>query len=102
MSVISRRELLQIAAGVTAARATRAPAQADTHPTSANGALPDDSKVNWRLAALVESYPWTNASTPPPLADGQSFEVRLPQASWRVNAIWRSSRSRRACPQRRS
>jgi uncharacterized protein len=49
-------------------------------PTSANGALPDDSKVNWRLAALVESYPRTNASTPPPLADGQSFEVRLPQA----------------------
>jgi len=40
-------------------------------PTSANGALPDDSKVNWRLAALVESYPRTNASTPPPLADGQ-------------------------------
>src|SRR5580704_8046835 len=31
MSVISRRELLQIAAGVTAAGATRAPAQADTH-----------------------------------------------------------------------
>jgi hypothetical protein len=49
-------------------------------PTSANGALPDDSKVNWRLAALVESYPRTSASTPPPLADGQSFEVRLPQA----------------------
>ena len=49
-------------------------------PTSANGALPDDSKVNWKLAALVESYPRTNASTPPPLAGGQSFEVRLPQA----------------------
>lgn len=49
-------------------------------PTSANGALPDDSKVTWRLAALVESYPRTNGSTPPPLADGQSFEVRLPQA----------------------
>jgi uncharacterized protein len=49
-------------------------------PTSANGALADDSKVNWRLAALVESYPRTNASTPPPLADGQLFEVRLPQA----------------------
>jgi uncharacterized protein len=48
--------------------------------TSANGALPDDSKVNWRLAALVEAYPRTNASTPPLLADGQSFEVRLPQA----------------------
>ena len=31
MSVISRRELLQIAAGVAAAGATRAPAQADTH-----------------------------------------------------------------------
>jgi DUF1680 family protein len=49
-------------------------------PTSANEALPDDSKVNWRLAALVESYPRTNGSTPPPLADGQLFEVRLPQA----------------------
>jgi hypothetical protein len=49
-------------------------------PTSANGALPDDSRVNWRVAALVESYPRTSGSTPPPLADGQLFEVRLPQA----------------------
>jgi hypothetical protein len=49
-------------------------------PTSSNGALPDESKVNWKLAALIESYPRTNASTPPALADGQSFEVRLPQA----------------------
>ena len=49
-------------------------------PTSSNGALPDESKVNWKLAALIESYPRTSASTPPALADGQSFEVRLPQA----------------------
>jgi hypothetical protein len=49
-------------------------------PTSANGALPDDRKVNWRVAGLVGSYPRTNRSTPPPLADGQLFEVRLAEA----------------------
>ena len=49
-------------------------------PTSSNGALPDESRVNWQLAALIESYPRTNASTPPALANGQLFEVRLPQA----------------------
>lgn len=49
-------------------------------PTSANEAVPDDSKVTWKVAALVESYPRTDGSTPPPLVDGQAFEVRLPQA----------------------
>jgi hypothetical protein len=49
-------------------------------PTSSNGALADDGKVKWQVAGLIESYPRTNASTPPALANGQSFEVRLPQA----------------------
>ena len=48
-------------------------------PTSANGAVPDDTKVRWELAAVLEQYPRTNASTPPSLADGEVFEVRLPQ-----------------------
>jgi DUF1680 family protein len=48
-------------------------------PTSANHALLDDSKVRWETAGLLERYPRTNALTPPPLADGQLFEVRLPR-----------------------
>ena len=48
-------------------------------PTSSNDALLDDSKVHWELAAVLEDYPRTNAATPPPLADGQLFEVRLPR-----------------------
>jgi hypothetical protein len=49
-------------------------------PTSANGALPDEGKVNWQVAGLIESYPRTSASMPPALANGQSFEVRLANA----------------------
>jgi len=48
-------------------------------PTSSNYALPDNSQVRWEAAAVLDHYPRTNASTPPPLADGELFEVRLPQ-----------------------
>jgi hypothetical protein len=48
-------------------------------PTSSNDSVPDNSKVQWETAALVELYPRTNAATPPARADGQLFEVRLPQ-----------------------
>jgi DUF1680 family protein len=48
-------------------------------PTSSNGAFADDSKVTWELAAILESYPRTTASTPPALANGKLFEVRLPR-----------------------
>jgi hypothetical protein len=46
-------------------------------PTSSNGAAADDSKVAWEVAAILERYPRTTASTPPPLANGEAFEVRL-------------------------
>jgi len=46
-------------------------------PVSSNGAFADDSKVTWELAAVLESYPQTTALTPPALANGQLFEVRL-------------------------
>src|SRR3984893_2465893 len=46
-------------------------------PTSSNGAVADDSKVAWELAAILERYPRTTASTPPALANGELFEVRL-------------------------
>jgi DUF1680 family protein len=49
-------------------------------PTSANDAVPDNTKIRWDTAASLELYPRTNASTPPALSDGQLFEVRLPQA----------------------
>lgn len=48
-------------------------------PTSSNGAVADDSKVAWELAAVLERYPRTTASTPPALANGELFEVRLPR-----------------------
>jgi DUF1680 family protein len=48
-------------------------------PTSSNGAFLDDSKVTWELAAVLERYPRTTAVMPPPLTNGQLFEVRLPQ-----------------------
>jgi len=50
----------------------------DPVPTSSNDALMDDSKVHWELAGLLEAYPLTNPVTPPELADGQLFELRLP------------------------
>ena len=46
-------------------------------PTSANGAVPDDSKVRWEVAGLLDQYPRSNAVAPPALTDGQSFELRL-------------------------
>jgi hypothetical protein len=46
-------------------------------PTSSNGAVAEDSKVAWELAAILERYPRTTASTPPALANGEPFEVRL-------------------------
>jgi hypothetical protein len=46
-------------------------------PTSSNGAVADDSKVTWELAAVLESYPRATATTPPELVKGQLFEVRL-------------------------
>jgi hypothetical protein len=49
-------------------------------PTSTNDALPENSKVHWERVAVLEDYPRTDASTPPRLADGQLFEVRLPRA----------------------
>jgi DUF1680 family protein len=48
-------------------------------PTSSNGAVADDSKAAWELAAILEGYPRTTASTPPALANGQLFEIRLSQ-----------------------
>jgi len=48
-------------------------------PTSANRALPDNSKVRWETVGVLDQYPRTRPSTPPPLADGQLFELRLPQ-----------------------
>ncbi|HEY8052057.1 MAG TPA: beta-L-arabinofuranosidase domain-containing protein [Steroidobacteraceae bacterium] len=48
-------------------------------PTSANAAVPDSGKVRWETAAWLERYPRTDAVTPPPLAAGQLFEVRLPR-----------------------
>jgi uncharacterized protein len=47
-------------------------------PTSSNGAVADDSKVTWVVAAVLERYPRTTASTRPELANGELFEVRLP------------------------
>jgi hypothetical protein len=49
-------------------------------PTSSNGALAEDGKVNWELAGVIESYPQTHAEVAPSLADGQAFEVRLGRA----------------------
>jgi DUF1680 family protein len=46
-------------------------------PTSSNGAVAEDSKVAWELAAVLETYPRTTAATPPLLSDGQVFEVHL-------------------------
>ncbi|MBS0580799.1 MAG: glycoside hydrolase family 127 protein [Proteobacteria bacterium] len=48
--------------------------------TSSNDALMDDSKVHWELAGLLEEYPRTGPAAPPPLTDGQLFELRLPRA----------------------
>jgi DUF1680 family protein len=48
-------------------------------PTSSNDALLEDSKVHWEVAAVLEDYPRTEGAAPPPLADGQLFEVRLPR-----------------------
>jgi hypothetical protein len=56
MTVISRRELLQIAAGVAAAGATRAPAQADTHGTAVRPARVEllvAERVPERFASLA-------------------------------------------------
>jgi hypothetical protein len=47
-------------------------------PASANGAFFDTSKVRWEVAGVLDQYPRTDASTPPPLAAGALFEVRLP------------------------
>jgi hypothetical protein len=48
-------------------------------PTSANAAILDDGKVRWESAGLLELYPRTDALTPPALAAGHEFEVRLPR-----------------------
>jgi len=48
-------------------------------PTSANRAVPDNGAVRWETAGVLGEYPRTGASTPPPLADGQLFELRLPR-----------------------
>lgn len=48
-------------------------------PVSANFAFPDTSKVRWDVAAVLDHYPRTNGSSPPPLPDGALFEVRLPE-----------------------
>jgi DUF1680 family protein len=46
-------------------------------PSSSNGAVVDDRKVAWELAAILEKYPPATAVTPPTLANGELFEVRL-------------------------
>jgi hypothetical protein len=46
-------------------------------PVSANFAFPDTSKARWDVAAVLERYPRTGGSSPPPLVDGAHFEVRL-------------------------
>jgi DUF1680 family protein len=46
-------------------------------PVSANFAFPDTSKVRWDVAAVLDHYPRTEGSNPPPLADGALFDVRL-------------------------
>jgi hypothetical protein len=46
-------------------------------PVSANFAFPDTRKVRWDFAAVLDRYPRTDGSTPPALADGALFEVRL-------------------------
>jgi hypothetical protein len=46
-------------------------------PTSSNDALLDDSKVQWELVGELEDYPRTDGATPPRLAEGQLFEIRL-------------------------
>jgi len=48
-------------------------------PTSSNAAVNDESKIVWELAALLDGYPQTTATTPPKLANGELFEVRLPR-----------------------
>jgi DUF1680 family protein len=48
-------------------------------PTSSNGAVADESTIVWELAAILDGYPRTTASTPPKLANGELFEVRLPR-----------------------
>ena len=50
-------------------------------PTSSNEALPEDDRVKWELAGLLETYPRTDASTRPELATGQPFEMTLPRAT---------------------
>jgi DUF1680 family protein len=49
-------------------------------PTSSNDALPEAGKVEWELAALLDTYPRTDASRRPDLATGQAFVVTLPRA----------------------
>jgi hypothetical protein len=48
-------------------------------PISSNDSVPDDSKVTWERVAFLDGYPRTTALTPPTLANGQLFEIRLPQ-----------------------
>jgi uncharacterized protein len=48
-------------------------------PVSANCAVPDDRKIHWEHVADLDHYPQAGAATPPPLSDGQLFEVLLPR-----------------------
>ena len=50
-------------------------------PTSSNEALPAVEQVKWELAAVLDTYPRTDATGRPALATGQLFEVRLPRAT---------------------
>jgi len=69
-------------------------------PTSANGAMPDDSKVRWEVAGLLDQYPRSNAVAPPVLVDGQSFELRLPQPLdvYGIRVVARRAATTRAAP----
>jgi DUF1680 family protein len=42
--------------------------------------LRQPNEAQWEKVAQFNAYPMTNASTPPQLAEGQRFELRLPQA----------------------
>ncbi|MFL6601653.1 MAG: glycoside hydrolase family 127 protein [Steroidobacteraceae bacterium] len=68
-------------------------------PTSSNGALADDSKATWELAALLERYPRTTASAVPALVNGQLFEVRLqrPVLAYGIRVVGRPAGDHASC-----
>ena len=51
----------------------------DRIPMSANAAVPDNGRVRWESVGELTGYPRAAGGAPPPLADGQPFELRLPR-----------------------